>query len=148
MNIVKYQPESIIRSIFKDWDDLWSDPEGLWSNFLSTRGSERFLPLIDVVENEKFFVLKADLPGLTKEDIKVDVNENILTIKGERKQEKENKSEKYYTMERRYGSFQRSFTLPEVEKEKITANFKDGVLEIMLPKAETTIKKQLTINVD
>ncbi|HCL56577.1 MAG TPA: hypothetical protein DHW82_06165 [Spirochaetia bacterium] len=97
-----------------------------------------FLPKVDVEEDQKAFLVKAEIPGMKKEEIEVELKDNVLTIKGEKKEEKEEKKEKkIYVKERVYGSFERSFSLPsEVEAENIKASFKDGVLMIEIPKAE------------
>lgn len=100
-------------------------------------------PDLEVLERDGRFVVKADLPGLKKEDVKVNVQEGMLVIEGERKQEVEEKKEGLYRTERTYGSFYRSLPLPEGAKlDKITANFKDGVLEVAMPieKAEKAAK--------
>jgi len=100
-------------------------------------------PDLEVLDQDGRFVVKADLPGLKKEDVKVNVEEGMLVIEGERKEDVETKKEGLYRTERTYGSFYRSLPLPEGAKlDKITANFKDGVLEIVMPveKAEKTAK--------
>lgn len=94
-------------------------------------------PLVDISEDEKEFLVKAELPGMKKEEIKVTVDNGVLTVSGERKSEKEEKTKKYHRVERSYGKFERSFTLPDkVESGKVNAEFKDGVLLVHLPKSE------------
>lgn len=94
-------------------------------------------PLVDITEDEKEFLFKAELPGLKKEEIKVAVNDGVLTVSGERKTEKEEKTKRYHRVERAYGKFERSFALPEkADAAKIAADFKDGVLQVHLPKSE------------
>ena len=89
---------------------------------------------VDVVEDDKEFLIKAELPEMKREDVKVSVEDGVLTVSGERKFEKEDKSKKYHRIEREYGSFVRSFTLPAgTSGEKVTADFKDGVLKVHLP---------------
>ena len=106
-------------------------------------------PAVDIYECETAVVLKAELPGIKKEDVSVEVKDNVLTIKGERKAESEIKEEKYYRRERTYGSFSRSFNLQyTVNPDKIKARFKDGVLEIEVPKPEEEKPKQINVNVD
>jgi HSP20 family protein len=105
-------------------------------------------PPVDIFETEDKVVLKAELPGLRKEDIEIQVRDNTLTLKGEKKFEKEVKEESYHRVERAYGSFQRSFTLPStIKQDAIEASFKDGILEISLPKAEEAKPKQIKIQV-
>jgi HSP20 family protein len=92
-------------------------------------------PLVDISEDEKEFVVKAELPEVKKEDVKVTREDGVLTIRGERKAEKEEKGKKFHRIERSYGSFERSFTLPETaDASKITSEFKDGMLTVHLPK--------------
>jgi HSP20 family protein len=102
-------------------------------------------PSVDVTEDEKEYLISADAPGVKREDLKVTVQEGVLTISGERKSEKEEKGKKFHKVERSYGSFSRSFTLPEdAEEDKLAAEFKEGVLTVHLPKtaqAKTKSKK-------
>ncbi|MBW2506183.1 MAG: Hsp20/alpha crystallin family protein [Deltaproteobacteria bacterium] len=106
-------------------------------------------PVVDIYDSEKAIVINAELPGVTKDTITLDVKENILTLRGERKSDEEVRKENYYRMERCFGTFERAFTLPStVDPAKITANFKDGILKIEIPKAEEKKPKQITINVD
>jgi HSP20 family protein len=103
---------------------------------------------VDIFEDDQAFVVKADLPGLEIKDIDLQIQENILTLKGERRMEKEVEKDRYLRIERSYGSFQRSFTLPNiVDPEKVKARFKDGVLEIRIPKLEKAKPKQIQVEV-
>ena len=105
-------------------------------------------PAVDIHETEDSYVVKADLPGMNKDDIKVDLRDNTLTISGEKKFEEKASKDNYIRMERAYGTFVRSFTLPpNVDAQKIQAKFKDGVLELTLPKKEDAKPKQISINV-
>jgi HSP20 family protein len=105
-------------------------------------------PLVDITEDDKEYIVVAELPDLRKEDVKVSVENGQLTISGERKFEKEEKNKKYHRIERSYGSFLRSFTLPEgVSGEKVSAEFKDGVLNVHLPKDETAKPKAIEVKV-
>jgi HSP20 family protein len=105
-------------------------------------------PLVDITEDEKEYVIKADLPEIKKEDVKISVQDGVLVISGERKYEKEEKGKKYHRVERSYGSFERSFTVPaDAEEENVSAQFKDGVLTVHLPKGETAKPKRLEIKV-
>lgn len=106
-------------------------------------------PSLDVFEEKDEIVVKADLPGMSKDEIEVTVTENVVTIKGEKKKEEEVKEKDYYRRERSYGSFVRSVELPsEVKSEQIKANFKDGVLEIRMPKTEEAKKKAVSVKID
>ena len=105
-------------------------------------------PLVDIAEDEKEYVIKAELPEVTKDDVKVNLQEGVLTITGERKFEKEEKGKKYHRVERAYGSFARSFSLPEdADPTKVQAEFKDGVLKVHLPKSEKAKPKSIEVKV-
>ena len=105
-------------------------------------------PAVDIYEHEGNLVLKAELPGIDPKDVDVRVENNVLTLRGERKFESEVKREQYHRVERAYGTFSRSFTLPNVvDTEKIKAEFKDGVLRVTLPQREEAKPKQISIAV-
>ncbi len=107
-----------------------------------------WLPAVDIYETADSVILKAELPGVSRENIDIQVRDNTLTLKGERKFEREVKDENYLRIERSYGSFQRAFSLPTViHQDEIKAVFKDGVLEVTLPKAEEAKPKQVKIEV-
>ncbi|MCW0221319.1 MAG: Hsp20/alpha crystallin family protein [Prosthecobacter sp.] len=108
----------------------------------------QWAPLVDITEDEKEYTVQAELPDLKKEEVKVTVENGQLTISGERKFEKEEKGKKFHRVERSYGSFLRSFTLPEgVNGEKVMADFKDGLLKVHLPKDETAKPKSIEVTV-
>ena len=105
-------------------------------------------PLVDITEDEKEYLIKADLPEVKKEDVKLTVQNDVMTISGERKYEKEEKGKKYHRVERAYGSFMRSFTLPEdADGSKVSAEYKEGVLKIHLPKSEKAKPKSFEVKV-
>ncbi len=112
-------------------------------------GIERMVvPPLDVSETDDHIIVKADLPGIEVKDLDISVVGNVLTIKGEKKQEKEEKNESYHRIERVYGSFSRSITLPKaVKTEGIEAIYKDGVLKITIPKAEESRRKKIEVKV-
>ncbi|MFQ6618349.1 MAG: Hsp20/alpha crystallin family protein [Fidelibacterota bacterium] len=137
MWLTRYQP----RSLWSLFDDLLD-----WR--LPTRTSD-FVPYIDVVEEEKEFVVTAELPGLKKNDFSVKIEDDHLVIRGEKKYEHEEKEKNYYHSERRYGSFCRSFHLGEgVEKDKIKAQYKNGVLRVTIPKSKVSIKTEKEIKIE
>lgn len=112
---------------------------------IETRG---WGPLVEMVDKKDEVLLRAELPGVKKEDIRVSVTGDLLTIEGERKQEAEIKEEDYYCCERSYGKFYREITLPAgINREKISSQYKDGVLEIHMPKAEEAKPKEIEIKV-
>ncbi|MGQ0666643.1 MAG: Hsp20/alpha crystallin family protein [Nitrospiraceae bacterium] len=105
-------------------------------------------PLVDISEDEKEYLIKAEIPEMKKEDIKISVQDNVLSISGERKYEKEEKGKKYHRVERAYGSFMRSFTLPEdADGSKVNAEYKDGVLKVRLSKSEKAKPKAIEVKV-
>ena len=140
--------------------DRWFDrlTEDFWRRpFSSLMLGERWplpmmsmkAPSLDLFDEKDELVVKADLPGMSKEEIEVTVTGSVVTIKGEKKKEEEVKEKDYYRRERSYGSFVRSVELPcEVKSEQIKANFKDGVLEVRMPKTEEAKKKSVAIKID
>jgi HSP20 family protein len=108
----------------------------------------RWIPAMDLVETDDDFVLRADLPGLSEGDVNIELEDNVLTVSGERKSEHEERKEGYYRVERASGNFSRSLTLPEgVNAEAIKANFENGVLEIRIPKPEARKPRKVAISV-
>lgn len=106
-------------------------------------------PLVDVIEDKTEYVIKAELPGVKKEDVKVHVENGILTISGERHFEKEEKGKKYHRVERSYGSFERTFSLPDTCKaDKMEAKYNNGMLTLHIPKNEETTSPAIDIKVD
>ncbi len=106
-------------------------------------------PIVDIYEDGENIILKAELPGVKKEDISVNITGDTITISGKKEEEKEVKEKNYYRKERKSGSFTRSFTLPcEIDKENVKATFKNGILEIVLPKVEKEKTKQIEIKVE
>ncbi len=105
-------------------------------------------PRVDISETEKAFTIKADVPGVKREDVKINIEDRVLSIRGESRQEKEDKDEKVHRVERFYGSFSRSFTLPEnVDIDKIDAAFKDGLLTLVIPKTEAARPKSIEVKI-
>ena len=147
MELMKWNPTTDLFNLNSRFNTLWND------FFAPTRGvgtAERrwnWNPAVDVYENDDAIVVKAELPGVDKDQIAVDVDGRTLTLKGERTGENEVKEDNYYRRERVYGRFERSFALPaEVDADAIKAEFKDGVLKIEIPKPEGTKPKQITVH--
>jgi HSP20 family protein len=108
----------------------------------------RWLPPMDLVETDDHFVLRADLPGLSEDEVGIEFEDGVLTVAGERKAEHEDKKEGFYRVERSFGQFRRSLTLPEgVDADGITANFDKGVLEVRIPKPEERKPRRVAIQV-
>jgi HSP20 family protein len=138
-----------------EFDRLRKEMDRVWDSFFEGRPSRRtreegeWLPSLDVSETKSDLVVKAELPGMEAKDIEISLNEGLLTIKGEKKQEREEKEEGYHLIERSYGTFTRSIRLPkDVQSDKIKASFKNGVLKVILPKSEEAKKKEIKIKVE
>lgn len=109
---------------------------------------EIWAPRVDISETDKNFQIKVEVPGIKRDDVKISVEDNTLTIKGERKEEKQEEGRKFHRMECYYGSFERQFALPpNINQEKIDASFKDGVLVLDLPKKEVEKPKQVEVKI-
>jgi HSP20 family protein len=140
------------QEIERMFDEFWRRP------FPSLLSPERWwptgafrmpTPALDVYEEKDDVIVKAELPGLSKEDLEVNLTGSALTIKGEKKKEEEIKEKDYYRSERSYGSFIRSIELPcEVKADQVAASFKNGVLEIRLPKTEEAKKKEIRVKIE
>jgi HSP20 family protein len=133
------------------FQDAWG---GSGTGALTQRGGEEsllsgsFIPPVDVYEDEHNVVLKMEIPGIDQKDVDIRLENNVLTVRGERKFEKEEKEENYQRVERHYGSFARSFTLPNVvDPEQVNADYENGVLKISLAKREEAKPKQIKVNV-
>jgi HSP20 family protein len=114
----------------------------------SSQALRRWVPAMDLVETTDEFVLRADLPGLAEGDVQIELEENVLTVSGERKADHEERKEGYYRVERSWGSFSRSLTLPEgVDPEAVHASFERGVLEVRIPKPEQRKPRKVAISV-
>jgi len=140
---------------FRDFERMRRDMDRLWGSFFEgslkkgTDGEAQWLPSLDISETSNDLVVKTELPGMDPKDIDISLNDGMLTIKGERKQEKEEKEENYHLIERSYGSFCRSVKLPkEVKHDKVKASFRNGVLKIVLPKSEESKKKEVKVKVE
>lgn len=140
--------------------DAWREMEDLFDRYVKTTGIARagsfepmatgdWSPRVDISETEGEFVVKAELPEVKKEDLHVTVENGVMSLRGERKQEKEETGKKFHRVERYYGSFCRSFTLPEnVNQGGAKASFKDGVLTVQLPKSAETKPKSVEVAVE
>jgi len=130
---------------------LQDEMNRVFSDFFDEAGEKTiaaFSPAVDLVDTENSLQVKVELPGVKKEDVEITLKNDVLTVKGEKKEEKEEKGENRYYIERSYGSFSRSLTLPAaVQFDKVVASFVDGVLEITLPKAEEEKARQVEIKV-
>jgi len=148
-DLLPFKRRSAVPNVFSEMDDM---VKRMWYGFpfhnLQEDMDIGWSPRLDVSETENRLEVVADLPGMEKKDISVSLEDNLLTIKGERKEERESKEKQYHTIERRSGSFYRAIRLPiEVEKDKVEANFKDGVLTLRLPKSKEAKRKVAQIEI-
>jgi HSP20 family protein len=146
MAIVRWEP-------LRELASIQSEMNRLFNSFFESPSPanaptlRRWIPAMDLVETDDDFVLRADLPGLTEDDVNIELEDNVLTVSGERKAEHQERKDGYYRVERASGSFQRSLTLPEgVDPEKIKASFENGVLEVRVPKPEQRRPRKVTIS--
>jgi HSP20 family protein len=147
MNIVRREPFRDVESIFREFA---MPAFGRLPRLFDDSGATfEWSPSADISETDKEYIVKAELPGVKREDVKVSIADGVLTIKGERKQEKEEKGEHTHRLERAYGSFCRSFSLPDDANDKqVRAETKDGVLRVHVPKTSTAKSTPIEINVE
>ena len=154
MALVRWDPSRELSSLQTEMNRLFQSFFDTPSTTASTGNGgnggtlRRWHPAMDLVETEDHFVLKADLPGVAESDVKVELEDNVLTIAGERRHEEEVKSGGYYRLERATGVFSRSLTLPEgIDPEAVQASFDKGVLEVRIPKPEERKPRRVAISV-
>src|SRR4051812_38520042 len=148
MALVRWEPVRELSTLQNEMNRLFSTFFDSPTEGGNGAGLRRWVPPMDLVETDDHFVLRADLPGLGPDDVNIEVEDNVLTISGERKAEHETKREGFYRVERASGSFRRSLTLPEgVELEQVAASFDKGVLEIRVPKPEERKPRKVNISV-
>jgi HSP20 family protein len=147
MALIRWEPVAELNTIQNEMNRLFNT---LFDQPTSNRdaGLRRWIPAMDLIETADHYVLRADLPGLSDEDVNIQLQDNVLTLSGERKAESEQQQEGYYRLERAVGAFSRSLTLPEgVDPDGVKARFDRGVLEIMIPKPEQKKPRQVRISV-
>ena len=145
MTLIKWQPKPM--NVFDDMDTMIHSFFNTDWNF-PVQDTRNWSPAVDVKETDNSFVLTADIPGLTKKDIKVNVANGKLSLSGERTYETDQENDNYHYRERRFGTFDRSFKLPDtVDEEKISASFKNGILNVGLPKHANILPKEREIKV-
>jgi HSP20 family protein len=147
MELVPWRPfGGELSSLRREMDNLWNRFFG--ETPLARRVTEEWWPSVDMSETKDSFIMKAELPGLDAKDVEVSISGDVLTIKGEKTKEEEEKDEHHYRAERYYGSFQRSFQLPVgVQADKVEAAFDKGVLKVTLPKVEEAKQKKIEVKV-
>jgi HSP20 family protein len=148
MALIRWEPARDIATIQNEVNRLFNtffEPSGQTGGQNGTL--RRWIPAMDLVESNDEFVLRADLPGLNENDVNIELEDNVLTISGERKAKHEERKEGYYRVERASGKFSRSLTLPEgVNAERVQASFDQGVLEVRIPKPEQRKPRKVTIS--
>lgn len=153
MSLIRWMPNTDLLDPFSSLEEIRDEVNHLFNSSLRRVGSPglqaAFLPALDVAEEKDKFLIRCDLPGLRREDVSVTLQDNYLTIKGERKHEAETRETSYYRRERVSGTFTRMIEMPmSVDAKKIDAHFRDGVLHVTLPKSEEAKPKQIEIKVD
>lgn len=155
MTLIRWNPTRSLVPVSPEMLDIQRGINKIFDNFF--RGGlfeddemvqSAWTPSVDIAEKNDSYSVKVELPGVKKDDVKITLQDNVLTIRGEKKQEKESNDQNYHRVERSYGMFQRSFTLPtSVKADKIDAEYRDGILAISLPKAEEAKPKQIEVKV-
>ncbi len=141
--LTPWKPVRELSTLRKEMDRLWED---FFGGQRAIAEEASWLPAVDVSESKDAITVKAEIPGMEPKDIDISLSGDVLVIKGEKRQEKEEKEENYHRIERRYGSFSRSLRLPvEVDADKIEAKYEKGVLKVVLPKKEEVKPKQIEI---
>lgn len=143
MRLVRYNPLNEMTLFRNAFNDFFTDP-----GYTGTKTPDSWAPVVDILDKKDHVLLNVELPGVSKEDISVNIEDRVLTISGERKKEEVEEKENYYRRESRYGSFKRAFTLSEdIMTDEVSADFKDGVLKVTLKKDTAKDEvKQITVN--
>lgn len=145
MSLIRWDPWRELEDVFDRYSRTLGRPLGQNLDLLS---SGDWTPRADIMETEKSYQIKMELPEVSKQDVKISVDNGVLTIRGERHQEQEEKGKKYHRVERFFGTFVRSFTLPDnIDEKHIDASFKDGMLTLTVPKLEKSRPKAIEISV-
>ena len=155
MSLIRWNAACDLPTFPSDVMNMQREINRMFDNFFrgglmgsDTLASADWIPAVDIAEREDEYSVRVELPGVTKDDVKITMQNNILTVRGEKKQEKESKDANFHRLERSYGSFERSFTLPStVKADKIDASYADGNLTITLPKTEEARPKQIEVKV-
>jgi len=148
MNLVRWDPFRELEEMSNRLNRIFHRPTLRTGNGKEALTIADWAPSVDISETDSEYLIKAELPEVKKEDVKVTLQDGVLTIQGDRKQEKEEQGKKFHRVERSYGSFVRSFTLPDyVDDAKVKAEFKEGILNLHLPKSEKAKPKAIDVRV-
>jgi HSP20 family protein len=154
MSLVRWNPSRDLAAWPSDLFTMQREMNRMFDGFFRGDLTEKasnltsWIPAVDITEHEDGYVVKVDLPGVSKDDVRITFESNVLTIRGEKKQEKETNKENVHRIERAFGTFRRAFTLPtSVKYDRIDAVYKDGILAITLPKAEEARPRRIEVKV-
>ncbi|HJU06740.1 MAG TPA: Hsp20/alpha crystallin family protein [Nitrospiraceae bacterium] len=148
MNLVRWDPFRELEEVSEKLNRVFNRQPVRGEKGKETMTVADWIPTVDISETDAEYLIKAELPEVKKEDVKIMLQEGVLTIQGERAQEREERGKRYHRVERAYGNFARSFTLPDyVDDTKVTAEYKDGVLTLHLPKSEKAKPKAIEVKV-
>lgn len=146
MTIVRWEPLRELNSLQHEMNRLFNTVFDTPADGTSATSARRWVPAMDLLETRDHFVLRADLPGLSEEDVRIELQDNVLTVAGDRCNEHRDEGEGFYRVERSFGTFSRSLTLPKgIDAEAVTASFDRGVLEVRIPKPEERKPHRVTI---
>lgn len=152
MKLISYEPPAL--PLFREMEEFSDRLNRFFTGRTRETGDKEplvvtdWMPAVDIQETETEYLLNVEMPGVEKDDVKVTVEDGILSIQGERKQEKEEKGRKFHRIERSYGTFLRTFSVPtDAEQDKVMADFKNGVLKVHLPKSEKSKSKAIEVKV-
>ena len=147
MALARWTPTGNLTSFQHEMNRVFNDFFGGGSGEQAGATAGAWMPPVDIYETDDGYVLKAELPGVSKDDLSIDVHQNTLTLRGQRKPDAGVPQDRYHRVERAYGAFQRSFVLPTlVDQNQVQATYQDGVLELHLPKSEAAKPKRVAIN--
>jgi len=148
MPVMRWEPFRELEDLRTQLNTLFSGKQPLPQSGRETMTVADWVPAVDISETSAEYLIKAELPEIKKDDVKVTVQDGVLTIRGERKRESEEKTQKHHRMERSYGVFMRRFTLPDgVDEEKLSAEFKDGMLWLHLPKSSQAPPRAVEVEI-
>lgn len=148
MNLIKWDPFKELEEISNSLNHFFGRTPAPSRSDVGMLAESDWNPSVDISETEAAYLIKADIPGVKKEDVKVTVQDGMVTIRGERKQEKEEKGKKFHRIERTYGNFMRSFRMPDdADESGVSAEFKEGMLNVTLKKSATAKPKSIEVAV-
>lgn len=148
MNLVKWNPFRELEDVSNRLNSLFGKLPARVESGADMLAVADWMPTVDISETDAGYLIKAEIPEVKKEDVKVNIQDGMLTISGERHQEKEEKNKRYHRLERAYGSFSRSFRMPDdADESTVNAEFKDGMLNVTLPKSKKAESKSVSVSI-